>query len=1257
MSRFSLEAWRRFGPKNLIRRLRLKIRSSSSSSSSSSIRSLSREEKLQYLLRSPLLFIGGLFYLFCLPSWPHSTEVEEHAFAAGQHAAAIRKPATPFAAAVLSLASFVYLRLEAAAAAAAAVPAAAAASHAAAAPSPCFSGPLKPSRYPFIFLPESSLRPRMQQQQQQQQQLQQQQCTEQQAPAALRELHALFAALQLESSLQPFYLVESSDAAAAAGGTAAAAAAAAGAAAAPPAAATLHFNFVAVARSSRGDGQEAILFPFLYDFNDPIAEPAAAAAAAATATTEASAAAPRAGAAAAAAFAAVVQHLLKAANINGAAEASAPAAALSRFAAADWLLLLQQLPPLDGLMQGMKQEGVRVSARVAAAAAAALTVQLQQHSPWLAKDVIIVVADRQLPYAAGLRAFAEYYFRGASGGLRQPPGGGPWGPPVPVHVGTVLELSSYVPVDAALPAAAAAAAAAEAAAAFQRETDRIEADTDEAAAAAAAAAANAASLSAGARWTDPHVLPRKLTLQQLAPLQLLLQQQQEQQGQQQQQQQHHIRGDLVLPDFGSLSFVHVDFEGADGQVANEDIANVLIMEARSEAVPMTLRSFWEQVWRPAIGAGAHTSVEPLLREGINAAAAVVHPSLPGGSSSFSWAALLAMMERMAHSCSNVESSLFRSFASYFFISRNTHVSGGTFIFITPLLVLSLALPLLASRVVSDFRIFAIGILSVAAAVAAALPDKFGLFLFGKSAAPLCTQWDPRDLVAYAQKAAIWLYLAVPAYVLLLVLLVYFARRIRRMQLQAGEHESQQSDPGALFVAPSTPERIKAATYAEIFDKAANKAAAAGVPRGAAADAAAGAAAAGVPRGAAADAAAGAAADSAAADAASSAAAVRSSPEAADADGAAVQLSPQQQAQQQKEQQQQEELQQQIQMEAANVILDNWLPPSVPPPVWICLRACCRFYLVVIMLTLLPCNVSLSWLLGVLLLPPLQLLQPILAGSASKCQQQRQQQQQQQQQEKTKSKADAKEIEMDDVHKIRGDAANMLEQQQKQQKRIRRWLLLRKAALLLSVLLLVLLFTDFTLLSVSFPAAGAAAAAAAAVTVAAAAAAAAAGGSCLIACVCEQPVRQRLFEVATDYAMEGAAALSNSKFPSPELLLQWLGSGVLQQQQLQQHHMPFNAEASAAAGDAFAPALVGSAAVPAAWSDWQQQQQQQHREQLQLLKLPLAWQLLPKHPNSLLLLLYGLGRDAVCIGSSTFALFVFGLLPLCFFFTVLLFLPS
>ncbi|CDJ37302.1 glycosylphosphatidylinositol anchor attachment 1 protein, putative [Eimeria tenella] len=1192
MSRFSLEAWRRFGPKNIIRRLRLKIRSSSSSSSS--ITSLSREEKLQYLLRrlrplAPLLFIGGLFYLFCLPSWPHPTEVEEHAFAAGQHAAAIRKPATPFAAAVLSLASFVYLRLEAAAAAAAAVPAAAAANHAAAAPSPCFSGPLKPSRYPFIFLPESGLRPRMQQQEQQQQQLQQQQCTEQQAPAALRELHALFAALQLESSLQPFYLVECSDAAAAAGGTAAGAA---GAAAAPPAAATLHFNFVAVARSSRGDGQEAILFPFLYDFNDPIAEPPAAAAAAATATTEASAAAPKGGAAAAAAFAAVMQHLLKAANINGAAEASAPAAALSRLAAADWLQLLQQLPPLDGLMQGMKQEGVRVSARVAAAAAAALTVQLQQHSPWLAKDVIIVVADRQLPYAAGLRAFAEYYFRGASGGLRQPPGGGPWGPPVPVHVGTVLELSGYAPLDAAIPAAAAAAAAAEAeaAAAFRGETDRIEADTEEAAA-AAAAAANAASLSAGARWTDPHVLPRKLTLQQLAPLQLLLQQQQEQQGQQQQHQ-HRIRGDSVLPDFGSLSFVHLDFEGADGQLANEDIANVLLMEARSEAIPLTLRSFWEQAWRPAIGAGAHTSVEPLLREGINAAAAVVHPSLPGGSSSISWAALLAMMERMAHSCSNVESSLFRSFASYFFISRNTHVSGGTFIFITPLLVLSVALPLLASRVVSDFRIFVIGILSVAAAVAAALPvylaatsDKFGLFLFGKSAAPLCTQWDPRDLVAYAQKAAIWLYLAVPAYILLLVLLVYFARRVRRMQLQAGEHESQQSDPGALFVAPSTPERIKAATYAEIFDKATNTAEAA--------------AAAGVPRGAAADAAAGAAADSAAADAASSAAAVRSSPEAADADGAADQLSPQQQAQQQKEQQQQEELQQQIQMEAANVILDNWLPPSVPPP---------------------PCNVSLSWLLGVLLLPPLQLLQPFLAGSASKCQQQRmqQQQQQQQQQEKTKSKADA-DIEMDDIHKIRGDAANMLEQQQQQQKRTRRWLLLRKAALLLSVLLLVLLFTDFTPLS---------------------------------------PVRQRLFEVATDYAKESAAALSSSKYPTPELLLQWLGSGVLQQQQLQQHHMPFNAEAAAAAaGDAFAPALTGSAAVPAAWSDWQQQQQQ-HRQQLQLMKLPLDWQLLPKHPNSLLLLLYGLGRDAVCIGSSTFALFVFGLLPLAvLFFFVLLFLPS
>ncbi|OEH77027.1 glycosylphosphatidylinositol anchor attachment 1 [Cyclospora cayetanensis] len=479
---------------------------------------MSRGERILFLLLrlrpfAPLLFLAGVIFLICLPSWPHPTEVEEHAFVSGQHGSAFNASRkTPAAETVLPLATLVYIRLEAATAAAWR-------SRTATASLPCLSGSLRPSRYPFLYLPDSSKHatsgtpstaadatpasppPRRRLDR----------CSERaHAPAALQELHAVFTALQLESVLQPFYLAEPLGTAAATEMPIAAASTAA----------TLHFNFVGVARSSRGDGREAVVLPFLYDFLDPPAAPPvpfdSAGAEEHSSTTADSTVVAR-----------TVQRFLEAASVAGAAQAAAlPAKGLKALDDVDWLSLLQQLPPLDTFAETLlTQHGLRMSSRVAAAAAAALAVQLHQHSPWLAKDVILVVADRQLPYAAGLRAFSEEFFRGRSHPHHSVSLGGH---PV-VHVGMVVELRGVLPLDPSVPAAAAAAVAATA-------------DDDEGEDAVAAVAE--AALAAGSRWTDPHVIPRKLRQELL----LLLQEQ---------QRQPH-RG-LLLPDYGALSFMHVDF--------------------------------------------------------------------------------------------------------------------------------------------------------------------------------------------------------------------------------------------------------------------------------------------------------------------------------------------------------------------------------------------------------------------------------------------------------------------------------------------------------------------------------------------------------------------------------------------------------------------------------------------------------------------------------------------------------------------------
>ncbi|OEH78871.1 glycosylphosphatidylinositol anchor attachment related protein [Cyclospora cayetanensis] len=147
-----------------------------------------------------------------------------------------------------------------------------------------------------------------------------------------------------------------------------------------------------------------------------------------------------------------------------------------------------------------------------------------------------------------------------------------------------------------------------------------------------------------------------------------------------------------------------------------------------------------------------------------------------------------------------------------------------------------------------------------------------------------------------QKAALWLYAALPLYVVLLVLAVYAARRIRQTQLEAHEHTSQIEDPGCLFSPPGTRELFAAAVAAAGQTS----------PQGAAA-------------------------------------AVPSTTDDGDTDADMLR----QQQEQALEQPQRQEALQMI----ADQLLDFWLPPVAPPALWICIRTGCRLLLVIILLAL------------------------------------------------------------------------------------------------------------------------------------------------------------------------------------------------------------------------------------------------------------------------------------------------------------------
>lgn len=122
-----------------------------------------------------------------------------------------------------------------------------------------------------------------------------------------------------------------------------------------------------------------------------------------------------------------------------------------------------------------------------------------------------------------------------------------------------------------------------------------------------------------------------------------------------------------------------------------------------------------------------------------------------------------------------------------------------------------------------------------------------------------------------------------------------------------------------------------------------------------------------------------------------------------------------------------------------------------------------------------------------------------------------------------------------------------------------------------------------------------------------------------------------------------------------LLLEWLSSGVLQQQHFQHHHMPYSSAASVASNGALSHAVA--TAAPAAAVAYTPEVTSVWSESLQLFN-GLVHLLLPRQPNGLLLLLYGFGRDAVCVGSNTLSLLLLAVLPVLFsFVAVVFFLPS
>lgn len=336
---------------------------------------------------SPFAFLGGLAFLCSLPSFNTRTEVEEHAFAAGQAHAQLAGGARLASSAksedffdeVESTASLAYVHLEAAVAAEAATGSRAAL---------CFlKESLQPTETPFLFLPREApvespslfgKSARFSRGRQEERGLSG--CGVAHLPAFQRELHALFRGFGVEAFVQRFFLKEEQSL-------------------------SVHANVVAVARSARGEGRDAQLLFFLFDQSDAPSllhfnseELLSAADTDKDASFESL-------------KTLLARKLLEAGGVTGealalTAESFLPSA-LRRRGTADRRVLLESFPNLDVFASALKTSGLRLSARSAGAAAVATAKLLQEHSPWLSRDVYVVVGDGALPFSAGKEGLAE----------------------------------------------------------------------------------------------------------------------------------------------------------------------------------------------------------------------------------------------------------------------------------------------------------------------------------------------------------------------------------------------------------------------------------------------------------------------------------------------------------------------------------------------------------------------------------------------------------------------------------------------------------------------------------------------------------------------------------------------------------------------------------------------------------------------------------------------------------------------------------
>ncbi|PFH36258.1 hypothetical protein BESB_044500 [Besnoitia besnoiti] len=657
-------------------------------------------------------------------------------------------------------------------------------------------------------------------------------------------------------------------------------------------------------------------------------------------------------------------------------------------------------------------------------------------------------------------------------------------------------------------------------------------------------------------------------------------------------------------------FLSPDVEGTDGRLPNQDIVNVVISEAGRVGARVRMRNTWEYVFRMARNWGAHRPHAPLLEEAVPAVTVVAKNGAQGGRAAAEapftrWGDLARVLERVTRSQSNVLQTLHHSFNFYFFVSEHSHVSSGGYLYPVFIMLALLLVPILSSRVMRDIRGFLAGVALLLLAFACSLPafilatkSSVNELLFGDPYAlvPFCSSWQREAYLQYAQKASVWLQIALAFYALLLAFVWWLGRRIKAQRIAAGEDFPSSLSPLRVSATPfPLPWGTPVAPSAQLLFTSRNPATLWETPIREKTE------------------------DEKARereakeleDALKRVLAAEKREKAAQAtpvDSAAAEDDPTKAPEDGEETAEEKESDEQVET--------AWSPPQAPPPLWLVVRGfCVRVFAVWIMVMLTLLNWGMSAFLSLFLIPMAWLVVPLRFQAEEPprpCLRSKEGQQGEGDERMAgeEGEGEAKEGEDEKRRREEKDLEKTFETEMKRWKRRRRMVMvatvLRKLLVALFFLVIIVFVSDSDTLKAY------------------------------------RGELQATTQDAAAYAYESLSTVQKAYFPSfpflPFRFLQWLRGG-----------------------STFAPLTssppqypLGSSSRASALSspldaEWEAAGRSAEFERRLRVLIPLGSALpLPEKPSSFLLFLYSMARDSVCVHTADFSVFLFGLMPFCFF---------